>query len=301
MIFKKKVQQRLMKLQDDICQSISTLDGKVDFGEDHWQREEGGGGRSRAMEDGSIFEKGGVNFSAVHGTPPPNMLEALALPQADFFATGVSIVIHPRSPMVPIIHMNVRYFEMSNGISWFGGGIDLTPHYIDKADAKYFHSQLKNTCDKHHPTYYPKFKDWADEYFYIKHRKESRGIGGIFFDRLQENSDFSIEDRFAFIVDVGKTFIPVYTHLVEKNKNISYGVEEIAWQKFRRGRYVEFNLLWDKGTKFGLYTNGRTESILMSMPPSAIWAYDFSPKRNSKEAETLELLQQKNDFLMDNP
>lgn len=288
MMNKENIAAWFQQLQDNICKQLEDID-KGAFQEDLWERSGGGGGRTRVLS-GNIIEKGGVNFSAVHGETPPNILKALGLSSADFFATGVSIVMHPKSPMVPIIHMNVRYFEMSNGISWFGGGIDLTPHYIDKTDAQYFHRQLKTVCDKHHPTYYPAFKEWADNYFYLPHRDETRGIGGIFFDRLSANKGITMEERYAFVQDVGNLFAPLYVHFLRKNKDLPYGEQEQAWQMLRRGRYVEFNLVWDKGTKFGLDTSGRTESILMSLPPQANWQYNFQPSEGSEEEKTTELL-----------
>lgn len=287
---KEDIQEWFKGLQDGICGALERTDGKGRFKEDLWERPEGGGGRTRVITGGAIIEKGGVNFSAVHGPTPDKILEALKIDKADFFATGVSIVMHPHNPMVPIIHMNVRYFEMSNGVSWFGGGIDLTPHYVDESDARYFHEQLKSCCDSHHSSYYPEFKQWADDYFYIKHRKETRGVGGIFFDRLSTNDSFSIEDRWAFVKDVGGQFAPIYTHLMSKNKDLPFTEREKEWQYLRRGRYAEFNLVWDKGTKFGLDTDGRTESILMSLPPQANWAYNHVPETGSKEQQTLDLL-----------
>ncbi|MEQ6119526.1 oxygen-dependent coproporphyrinogen oxidase [Reichenbachiella sp. MALMAid0571] len=287
---KEEIRDWFKELQDDICGQIESADGSGKFKEDNWDRLNGGGGRTRVIENGSVIEKGGVNFSAVYGATPQKILDALKLDQADFFATGVSIVMHPSSPMVPIIHMNVRYFEMSNGISWFGGGIDLTPHYVDKEDARYFHKTMKAVCDRHHPDYYKEFKNWADDYFYVKHRNETRGIGGIFFDRLSAKGDIFMEDRWAFVQEVGQVFAPIYTHLMTKNKNLPFGENEKKWQFLRRGRYVEFNLVLDKGTKFGLDTDGRTESILMSLPPQANWVYDYQPTEGSNEAETLSLL-----------
>jgi len=284
-------------LQDDICSQIESVDESGKFKEDKWDRPNGGGGRTRVIENGNVIEKGGVNFSAVYGKTPQKILDALNLSEADFFATGVSIVMHPKSPMVPIIHMNVRYFEMSNGISWFGGGIDLTPHYVDKEDARYFHARMKAVCDNHHSEYYNEFKKWADDYFYIKHRNETRGIGGVFFDRLSATDDFSMEDRWAFVKEVGQSFAPTYAHFMTKNKELSFGENEKEWQFLRRGRYVEFNLVLDKGTKFGLDTDGRTESILMSLPPQANWVYDYQPKEGSKEAETLSLLKKGIDWV----
>lgn len=294
---KEVIQEWFKGLQDEICTALEQTDGKGKFQEDLWQRPEGGGGRTRVITEGNIIEKGGVNFSAVEGPTPAKILEALQIDQADFFATGVSIVMHPHSPMVPIIHMNVRYFEMSNGISWFGGGIDLTPHYVDEADAKYFHTQMKACCDRHDASYYPEFKRWADDYFYIKHRKETRGVGGIFFDRLSANDLHNMEDRWKFVQDVGSQFAPIYTNLMAKNKDLTFGENEKQWQYLRRGRYAEFNLVWDKGTKFGLDTDGRTESILMSLPPQANWAYNHTPETGSKEQHTLDSLKKGVDWL----
>lgn len=277
-------------LQDRICDQIQTADGKATFKEDKWDREEGGGGKTRTLVNGGILAKAGVAFSAVHGPTPEKILNHLGLPPSDFFATGVSIVMHPESPMIPIIHMNVRYFEMSNGVWWFGGGIDLTPHYVDKDDAVYFHSELKTACELHDHSYYPKFKAWADDYFYIKHRNETRGIGGIFFDRLSNENGQTKEQRFEFVKSIGETFAKVYAHLMTKNAKLPYGEAEKNWQLHRRSRYVEFNLVYDAGTKFGLDTNGRTESILMSMPPVAAWEYNYKPTPDSKEDKTLSLL-----------
>jgi coproporphyrinogen III oxidase len=294
---KEQITTWFKELQDSICSAIEKTDGKATFTEDLWERSGGGGGRTRIMQKGNIIEKGGVLFSAVHGPTPQNILQALKLEEADFYATGVSIVMHPYSPMVPIIHMNVRYFEMSNGTYWFGGGIDLTPHYVDKEDATHFHTQLKKACDSHHPSYYPKFKQWADDYFYIKHRQETRGIGGIFFDRLAASEDISKEQRFAFVQSVGETFAPVYTYFMQQNASLPFGPNEKEWQLVRRGRYVEFNLVYDKGTKFGLDTEGRTESILMSLPPQAEWHYNYQVQPGSKEEQTLQLLKKGIDWV----
>ncbi|RDB03302.1 oxygen-dependent coproporphyrinogen oxidase [Runella aurantiaca] len=275
-------------LQDTICQALETADGLGKFKEDKWEHHSGGGGRSRVLENGNIIEKGGVNFSAVQGQTSEALMRQMNLTeQADYFATGVSIVMHPNSPKVPIIHMNVRYFEMSNGVSWFGGGIDLTPHYVVEEDARWFHQQLKATCDKHDPHYYPRFKKWADDYFYIPHRQETRGVGGIFFD-YQKSEDK--ESLFRFVQAVGETFAPTYTHLMLKNKDIPFTEAEKEWQLVRRGRYAEFNLAWDRGTKFGLETGGRTESILMSLPPLARWIYDYHPLPDTPEGQTILLL-----------
>lgn len=284
------IAQDFMAIQDHICKELESGDGKAKFKEDKWTRSEGGGGRTRIIQTGNIIEKGGVAFSAVEGPTPDKILTKLQLAKADFYATGVSIVIHPESPMVPIIHMNIRYFEMSNGVKWFGGGIDLTPHYIDFDDAVYFHQMVKETCDRFNPDYYPKFKKWADDYFFIKHRNETRGIGGIFFDRLFSDDSNEMAGIFEFVKSVGYLFPVIYRHLMAKNHSVPYGENEKKWQNLRRGRYVEFNLVWDAGTKFGLDTNGRTESILMSMPPTAQWEYMNHPEIGSKEALTLEYL-----------
>ena len=288
----------LKNLQDAICSALEKADGKSRFEEENWTREEGGGGRTRMIREGGVIEKGGVLFSAVEGDAPEFLLrekEHSVSPETsnqkpEFFATGVSSVIHPQNPMVPIIHMNIRYFEMSGGIKWFGGGIDLTPHYIFEEDARFFHSELKKVCDKHHGNYYSEFKKWADDYFYIPHRKETRGIGGIFFDRLHEGKGMDFEKNFNFWKEIGETFAPVYTELIARNKNKSFTEKNKEWQLLRRGRYVEFNLVYDKGTKFGLETNGRVESILMSLPKLAGWEYDFKPEKNSEEEKTLGLL-----------
>ena len=283
-------------LQDDICQQLEQGDGEGQFQEDLWERREGGGGRTRVIQ-GKHIEKGGVNFSAVHGPLPQKIGQALDLEAGAFFATGVSIVLHPRNPWVPIIHMNVRYFEMSDGKWWFGGGIDLTPHYVDEEEARQFHRALKEVCDQHHPSYYAEFKRWADDYFYVKHRKETRGIGGIFFDRLSAQDGFTKEQRLALVQSVGKAFAPIYLPFLNANKDRPYDSAQKKWQLLRRGRYVEFNLVWDKGTKFGLDTDGRIESILMSLPPEVNWDYDVQVANDSPEGKTLSLLQKGIDWV----
>ncbi len=288
---KETIAEEFKKIQDYICSQLEQADGLAFFQEDIWTREEGGGGRTRVIKNGTVLEKGGVNFSAVHGKTPEKILQALSLPESDFFATGVSIVLHPNNPHVPIIHMNIRYFEMSNGTYWFGGGIDLTPHYVVKEDAVFFHRAIENTCKQHDDEFYSKFKTWADDYFYIPHRNETRGIGGIFFDHLSEkNTPLDKIQLWEFVKSVGLLFPKVYVELMNKNKSKPFTEAERLWQKIRRGRYVEFNLVYDKGTKFGLDTNGRTESILMSLPPEASWEYEFKTAPGSKEEETLTLL-----------
>lgn len=300
MLSKQEITTWLQDLQNNICDQLQNADGGGNFISETWERPGGGGGKSRVLTNGKIIEKGGVNFSAVHGKTPPAILQTLNIPleeAGDFFATGVSIVIHPVSPMVPIIHMNVRYFEMSNGVWWFGGGIDLTPHYVVEDDARHFHNELKKVCDKHHPSYYPRFKKWADDYFFLKHRNETRGIGGIFFDHLQADAEFNKETRFRFLQDVGNSFAPIYVHYMARNAGIPFSPDHKKWQMIRRGRYVEFNLVWDRGTKFGLETDGRTESILMSLPPHAEWLYNYQPPAGSAEAKTQELLRKGIDWV----
>ncbi len=290
MLSKEEIAEWLKGLQSRICSALEKADGGAEFSTEEWERSEGGGGITRILQNGKVIEKGGVNFSAVSGKLPENISKALHLPPSDFFATGVSIVIHPHNPHVPIIHMNVRYFEVSGGEYWFGGGIDLTPHYINDADAAFFHNALKTTCNKFDDDYYPIFKKWADDYFFIPHRNETRGVGGIFFDRLSTSDIHSKENRFGFVKAVGETFAPVYTELMKRNNAKPFTEKEKQWQLIRRGRYVEFNLVYDKGTKFGLDTNGRIESILMSLPALASWHYNHTPEAGSEEEATLKLL-----------
>lgn len=284
----------MQTLQDEITQGLELADGKAKFQEDIWTHESGGGGRSRVIQDGGVFEKGGVNFSAVEGAMP-EFMKARVNPEATtFFATGVSLVIHPESPMVPIIHMNVRYFETDTGESWFGGGIDLTPIYINEAQALFFHEKMKATCDQFDAGYYPKFKEWADNYFFNKHRQETRGIGGIFFDYLKPNETTSKEELFAFVQAVGRTFLPAYLPIVAENSALSFTEKNKQWQLMRRGRYVEFNLVYDRGTRFGLETGGRIESILMSLPAHASWVYNYIPEPGSEEEKTQTYLKKTN-------
>lgn len=295
MISKEHISAAYQLIQDEICEALEQVDGKARFEEEKWEREGGGGGRTRIIQNGNIFERGGVNFSAVHGQLPHTVKKALNVEQEDFFATGISIVIHPNHPMVPIIHMNVRYFEMpvvddEEPIRWFGGGIDLTPHYIIEDDARYFHQNLKEVCDKFYHDFYHRFKLWADDYFYIKHRNETRGIGGIFYDRLTANDDLTWDAIFDFSKALGRSFIPVYSELVNRNRTKAFTQENQSWQYQRRSRYTEFNLVYDAGTKFGLETNGRIESILMSLPPTAKWVYNYKAQPGSEEEKTLSLL-----------
>jgi len=297
MISKEQITADYQQIQDEICAALELCDGNAKFEEEKWEREGGGGGRTRIIQNGSIFEKGGVNFSAVHGQLPASIKKALNIEDDDFFATGISIVIHPNHPLVPIIHMNIRYFEMPSSftdgrqpVRWFGGGIDLTPHYVIDADARYFHQYLKSVCDKFYHDFYHRFKLWADDYFYIKHRNETRGIGGIFYDRLTANEELSWDNIFDFSKALGRSFIPIYTELVNRNRNTVFTDEQQQWQYQRRSRYTEFNLVYDAGTKFGLETNGRIESILMSLPPTAKWVYNYQAQPGSEEEKTLSLL-----------
>lgn len=289
---KEQIAERLKRLQLSICSAIEAEDGRAKFQLDQWQRPGGGGGDTRVIEDGKVIEKGGVNFSAVHGSLPENISKALNVKADTFFATGVSIVMHPRNPHVPIIHMNVRYFELDADTWWFGGGIDLTPHYVVEEEATWFHQQLESVCDKHDPSYYKRFAQWANNYFYIKHRQESRGVSGIFFDRLNTASEGkSKQELFNFLLDVGNTFAPTYVQLMHDNKYKAFGETEKAWQMHRRSRYVEFNLVYDKGTKFGLDTDGRIDSILMSLPPETGWRYTNQWEPEGLEMHTQHILQ----------
>lgn len=296
MITKEQIATDYQQIQDEICQSLEALDGSAKFEEEIWERDGGGGGRTRVIQNGNVLEKGGVNFSAVHGKLPDSVKRALKVEQDDFFATGVSIVMHPNHPMVPIIHMNIRYFEMPSSfetgspLRWFGGGIDLTPHYVIEDDARFFHSSVKNTCDQYSADFYHRFKTWADDYFFIKHREETRGVGGIFYDRLTASDEMSWESIFEFSKAVGRTFAPTYTELVNRNRHKEFTDEQQQWQYQRRSRYAEFNLVYDAGTKFGLETNGRIESILMSLPPTAKWLYNYEAEAGSEEEKTLSLL-----------
>jgi coproporphyrinogen III oxidase len=286
-----EIESWLQELQAGICTGLEKLDGsEARFATDKWNRPGGGGGISRAIAGEGLIEKGGVNFSAVEGEVSDKMAKGLKLEGKSFFATGVSIVLHPVSPMVPIIHMNVRYFELDNGTWWFGGGIDLTPHYVVEVDAAYFHQAMERTCEANYPGSYARFKPWADRYFYLPHRKETRGIGGIFFDRAGKEEGISKGELWKLVRGIGNSFLPTYSYLASKNRELPYTERELKFQRLRRGRYVEFNLVHDAGTKFGLETDGRTESILMSLPPLASWEYDYQPEEGSAEAFTLNYL-----------
>ena len=282
-------------LQNQITKALEKVDGKASFREDLWNRAEGGGGQSRVIENGEVIEKGGVNISAVHGPLPESMQAYFKVGNVDFFACGLSLVIHPKNPMAPTVHANWRYFEMYNENNecidqWFGGGLDLTPYYLFEEDAKHFHLQCKKACDAHDSNFYPEFKDKCDAYFHNSHRGEARGVGGLFFDYLKADKKYSIEDRYDFTTEVGNAFLEAYIPILEKRKSMSYTPVQRTWQEIRRGRYVEFNLVHDKGTLFGLKTNGRIESILMSLPPTVQWRYDHQPEIDSDESKLLEVL-----------
>ena len=283
-------------LQDRICTGLEAMDRTSRFHQDLWERAGGGGGRTRIIQ-GEHIEKGGVNFSAVDGTMPERIAQALGLPPNEFSATGVSIVLHASNPWVPIIHMNVRYFETDSGTWWFGGGIDVTPHVIVPEEARRFHKRLKTVCDVFDPGTYGEYKTWADDYFYLAHREETRGIGGIFFDRLNNDKGYTKESCWKFVCEVGESFVPLYAPLFMDNFKRDHSEEDKQWQNIRRSRYVEFNLVYDKGTKFGLQTNGRIESILMSLPPQARWHYDYKPNRGSVYQKTLDLLRKGIDWV----
>ena len=297
-MFRDEVAAAYQQIQDHICEGLTLADGKAKFEEEIWQRDGGGGGRTRVMQNGNVIEKGGVNFSAVHGKLPEAVRKAFKVESEDFFATGVSIVMHPENPFVPIIHMNIRYFEMDEQTRWFGGGIDLTPHYVIPTDVRFFHHRLKQACDNFDLSFYPKFKTQADDYFFIKHREETRGVGGIFYDRLKpENTNLDFNQLLAFSLEIGNTFLPIYTELIDRNRDAKFAEEHKEWQYLRRSRYAEFNLVYDSGTKFGLETNGRIESILMSLPPTAKWNYNPQVVAGSEEENTLKLLKKGIDWV----
>ena len=285
-------------LQSGIVQALESLDGQA-FALDQWERPEGGGGISRVIEEGALFERGGCNFSHVMGDrlPPSASAHRPELAGRRWEAMGVSLVLHPRNPYVPTVHMNVRLFmtftsnQQDRDVDgWCGGGMDLTPYYGFEDDARHFHLQCKNALDPFGKQWHPRFKRWCDEYFFLKHRQEARGVGGIFFDDLSEPS---LEEAFALTRSVGESFLDAYVPIVEKRRSTAYGERERDFQAYRRGRYVEFNLVFDRGTLFGLQSQGRTESILMSMPPIVKWRYNWRPEPDSPEASLYELIKPK--------
>jgi coproporphyrinogen III oxidase len=299
---KDKFYNYIQQLQDTITSKLEEIDGKAKFQEDLWQRPEGGGGRTRVIQNGNVFEKGGVNISAVHGILPKSMQSYFNVGEVDFFACGLSLVLHPVNPFVPTVHANWRYFEMYDKDgkiidSWFGGGQDLTPYYLFEEDVKHFHQVCKMACDKHNPNFYEEYKKKCDDYFYNSHRGEARGVGGLFFDYCKATEDFSMQQWYDFVTEVGNSFLEAYVSIVERRKSIEYSQENKDWQEIRRGRYVEFNLVHDKGTLFGLKTNGRIESILMSLPPHVQWVYDHHPEKGSEEEKLLEVLKNPEDWI----
>jgi len=299
---KNKFYKYIQELQNKITSKLEEIDGVGKFREDIWERKQGGGGKSRIIENGAIFEKGGVNISSVYGPLSSEMQHYFKVGDVDFFACGLSLVIHPKNPMVPTVHANYRYFEMYDKTGkiidqWFGGGQDLTPYYLFEEDAKYFHQVCKKACDVHNSAFYPKFKKQCDDYFWCSHREEARGIGGLFFDYCKSSEEMSLENWYHFVTEVGNSFLEAYIPIVEKRKKLDYSQANRTWQEIRHGRYIEFNLLHDKGTLFGLKTNGRTESILMSLPPHAQWIYDYHPAKNSEEEKLLEVLANPKDWL----
>jgi coproporphyrinogen III oxidase len=275
------------ELQTDICRALAEVDGSVEFTADAWQRPGGGGGVARVLEGGALFEKAGVNWSSVDGELPAELADQMPGEGRTFRASGVSLVLHPRSPMVPTTHANFRCLTKGNAL-WFGGGSDLTPYYLFPEDAVHFHAALAGACDRHRPIGdYDRFKAWCDEYFFLPHRGETRGVGGVFFDYLGARGEHPAEPMFAFVCDLARSFLQAYVPIVQRRQTEPYGELERAWQLRRRGRYVEFNLLYDRGTLFGLKTNGRVESILMSLPPMVRWDYDVMATPGSPEADLL--------------
>jgi coproporphyrinogen III oxidase len=287
--------KHIENLQDSITSKIEEVDGLAKFEEDIWQRQEGGGGRTRVIENGAIFEKGGVNISAVHGELPEVLRKQFNADEGTFFACGLSLVLHPINPMIPTVHANWRYFEMYDTTGemvtqWFGGGQDLTPYYLFEEDAIHFHTVCKNVCDSYSPDFYSTFKKNCDDYFWNAHREEARGVGGLFFDYLKSTNSFTILDRYDFVTAVGASFLESYLPIVKKRKDIPFTISQKDWQEIRRGRYVEFNLVHDRGTLFGLKTNGRIESILMSLPPVVQWKYNHHPEKESEEERLIAVL-----------
>ena len=287
-------------LQDEICSHLEQIDGEATFREDKWERPGGGGGRTRIIESGKVFEKGGVNVSVVHGKLNESLQKQLKAEHGQFFACGLSLVIHPESPMIPTVHANVRFFELYDEAGetqdcWFGGGMDLTPYYVFPDDAIHFHQILKQASQPFGKQLYPTFKTACDEYFFNSHRNESRGVGGVFFDYLREGfMGKNASEWLAYTQAIGDSFIPAYSPIVKARLHEAYTERQKYWQEIRRGRYVEFNLIHDKGTLFGLRSKGRIESIFMSLPPRVRWDYDFQPEKGSREAQTLEWLQARN-------
>ena len=281
----RRMTEHIGDLQRSICAAIEAEDGGARFREDVWDRPGGGGGRTRVLEGGTVFEKAGVNVSSVWGELEEQFAKRLQGEGRSFFAAGLSLILHPRNPRVPTVHANWRFIQQG-GKAWFGGGADLTPYYLYEEDAVHFHRVLREVCERHEPGSYARYKVDCDRYFWIAHRDEARGVGGIFF----ENTGRSLEQEFAFVQDCGRAFLPAYLPIVQRRRDLPYSAEHRRWQLQRRGRYVEFNLVYDRGTVFGLQTRGRTESILVSMPPEVAWAYDVQPEPGSEEAKLLAVL-----------
>ncbi len=295
----RSVREYLLALQDRICAALATEDGQSVFREDNWARQDGGGGRTRVLYDGGVFEQAGVNFSHVFGDglPPSATVKRPELAGCRFQAMGVSLVVHPRNPYVPTSHCNLRFFYADKGaepVWWFGGGFDLTPYYGSDEDARHWHQTARLACTAFGEEVYPRFKRWCDEYFYIRHRDENRGIGGLFFDDL---NGWGFERCFAFLRSVGDHYLPAYLPIVQRRKATVYGERERDFQLYRRGRYVEFNLVYDRGTLFGLQSGGRAESILMSLPPLVRWQYDWRPEPGTPEARLYEVFLKPRDWI----
>ncbi len=284
-------------LQDTICTALEALDGTARFREDAWQREGGGGGRSRVLAEGAVLEKAGVNCSEVFGQMAPEFAKQVPGEGLDFTAAGISLVLHPRNPFVPTVHANFRFLTKGEK-QWFGGGADLTPYYPFQEDVMHFHRTWRDVCGRHAAVVdYQRFKKWCDEYFYLPHRQEPRGVGGIFFDYLEGD----LERLFAFVRDCGNALLEAYLPIARRRKDLAYGERERGFQEYRRGRYVEFNLLYDRGTLFGLKTGGRTESILMSLPPVVRWQYDYQPEPGSREAQLYDVFLKPHDWAEEAP
>jgi len=283
------------ELQGEICRVLEVADAKEKFSKDKWDKEIGSG-VTRVIRNGNVIEKGAVNFSFVRGKFTNRMEQILGEKAENYAATGISSILHASNPWVPTIHMNVRYFALDNGVSWFGGGIDLSPSSIIPEEASWFHQELKEICDRFHPDFYPDYKKWADEYYFLPHRNETRGVGGIFFDRLKPGEKYNFETLRGFVDAQAKAYPQIYSVLMKNNAK-PFSEREKAWQNLRRGRYVEFNLLNDRGTKFGLESNGNTESILVSMPANASWEYNYTPEAGSFEEQTLQLLKKDIDWI----
>lgn len=280
------IEDAYREIQRDFCGAIEEVDGGSVFGADPWERPGGGGGLTRIMAGEGRIEKAAVNFSAVFGETPPGLSERLAMDSGRFYASGVSIIVHPRNPHAPTLHANLRYFETDSGQAWFGGGADLTPYYLYPEDARHFHQVMKQVCDRHRCADYRSWKDACDRYFYLPHRGEARGVGGLFFDHLTEDLD----DVWGLQLELGARLTEAYVPILQRRADAPYGPEEMRWHEIRRGRYAEFNLVWDRGTRFGLETSGRVESILASLPPRARWEYSHEPGPGTPEADLLDLV-----------